>query len=112
MGTIKIKSGTSLVVQWLRLPFTVQGVLVRSLVGEAKSPHASWPKNQNMKQCYNKLNKILLKKGLNQRVGYRLCSSLRSLKLFGFLWPHHAACGILVPQPGIEPVPPVVKAES
>ena len=23
-----------------------------------------------------------------------------------FFWPHHAACGILVPQPGIEPRPP------
>ena len=25
-------------------------------------------------------------------------------------WPHHAARGILVPQPGIEPVPPAVEA--
>ena len=23
-------------------------------------------------------------------------------------WLHHVACGILVPQPGMEPVPPVV----
>ena len=27
-------------------------------------------------------------------------------------WPHCAACGILVPQPGIEPVPPAVEAWS
>ena len=32
---------------------------------------------------------------------------------FGLLvWPHCAACGILVPQPGIEPVPPAVEAQS
>ena len=29
-----------------------------------------------------------------------------------FLWPRHAACGILVPQPGIEPGPLAVKAQS
>ena len=34
----------SLVVQWLRLCFPVQGVQVPSLVGE---PHALEPKNQN-----------------------------------------------------------------
>ena len=27
-------------------------------------------------------------------------------------WPCHAACGILVPQPGIEPTPPAVEAWS
>ena len=27
-------------------------------------------------------------------------------------WPHGAACRILVPQPGIEPVPPAVEARS
>ena len=33
--------------------------------------------------------------------------------LFYFLiWLHHAACGILVPQPGIEPMPSAVKAQS
>ena len=25
-------------------------------------------------------------------------------------WPHYAACGILVPRPGIQPVPPAVEA--
>ena len=29
-----------------------------------------------------------------------------------FVWLHHAACGILVPQPGIEPAPPAVAARS
>ena len=29
-----------------------------------------------------------------------------------FFWPHQMACGILVPQPGIEPVPLAVKARS
>ena len=29
-----------------------------------------------------------------------------------FFWPCHAAYGILVPQPGIEPVPPAVEVRS
>ena len=29
-----------------------------------------------------------------------------------FFWPRHAACGILVPQPGIEPVHPEVEVQS
>ena len=29
-----------------------------------------------------------------------------------FFWPHHAACGILAPRPGIEPGPLAVKAQS
>ena len=29
-----------------------------------------------------------------------------------FFWPHHAACGILVPRPGVEPRPSAVKAQS
>ena len=28
---------------------------------------------------------------------------------FFFFWPHLTACGILVPRPGIEPVPPAVE---
>ena len=31
---------------------------------------------------------------------------------FLFFWPHHEACGILVPQPGIEPGPSTVRAWS
>ena len=33
------------------------------------------------------------------------------VRLFLF-WPHYAACKILVPQPGIEPTPPAVEAQS
>ena len=32
--------------------------------------------------------------------------------LFNFFWPHRVACGILVPQPGIEPAPPALAACS
>ena len=32
--------------------------------------------------------------------------------LFIYLWPRHAACGILVPWPGIKPVPPALEAQS
>ena len=31
---------------------------------------------------------------------------------FFFFWPRRAACGILVPQPGIKPAPPAVEAQS
>ena len=31
-----------------------------------------------------------------------------SVFVFVFVWPHLAACGILVPRPGMEPEPPVV----
>ena len=30
--------------------------------------------------------------------------------IFKKIWPHHAACGILVPQLGVEPTPPALKA--
>ena len=33
-------------------------------------------------------------------------------KLLFFFWPHHVACGILVPQPGIKPVPPALGVQS
>ena len=33
-------------------------------------------------------------------------------KLFFFFWPHHTACGILIPRPGIDPTPPAVEAPS
>ena len=29
-----------------------------------------------------------------------------------FFWPHHRACGILVPQQGIEPMPPAFEGQS
>ena len=32
--------------------------------------------------------------------------------IFFFFWPYHKACGILVPQPGIDPRPSPVKARS
>ena len=31
---------------------------------------------------------------------------------FFFFWPHHGACGVLVPQPGVEPAPSAVRAWS
>ena len=33
------------------------------------------------------------------------------LRLYSFIWPCHAPCGILVPQPGIEPTPPALESE-
>ena len=32
--------------------------------------------------------------------------------IYLFFWPHHVACKILAPQPGIEPVPPALGARS
>ena len=34
------------------------------------------------------------------------------LSLSLFFQPGHAACGVLVPQPGIEPAPPALEAQS
>ena len=39
-------------------------------------------------------------------------SHFLSFFLFFFFWSHHAACWILVPQPGDEPVPPAVEVRS
>ena len=43
---------------------------------------------------------------------YRKMTLLFSLSLFFFFWLSHAACGILVPLPGIKPGPLAVKALS
>ena len=45
----KRRPRTSLVVQWLQFRLPMQGVRVRSLVGELRS-HMPQPKNQNIKQ--------------------------------------------------------------
>ena len=37
--------------------------------------------------------------------------AILSLLIFIF-WPHNAACGILVPSPGMEPTPPVLEVQS
>ena len=44
-SSFKRSSGTSLVVQWLRLPLPMQGVWVQLLVWELRSPRVSGPKN-------------------------------------------------------------------
>ena len=50
--------GTSLVVQWLRLHFTIEGVQVQSLVGELRSHKPLGQKAKTkQKQYYNKFNK-------------------------------------------------------
>ena len=41
-----------------------------------------------------------------------LSLSFLRLKIFSFFSSHYVACGILVPRPGIKPVPPAVEAES
>ena len=35
-----------------------------------------------------------------------------AFKKFIYFWPHCTACGILVPSPGMEPMPPAVEARS
>ena len=34
------------------------------------------------------------------------------LLIYVYFWPHHAACGILVPQPGIKPALPMLGAQN
>ena len=41
-----------------------------------------------------------------------LVTDLYIVGLFGVFWQHRKACGILVPQPGMEPVPPAAEAQS
>ena len=41
-----------------------------------------------------------------------LCTAEFCLLIFFFLGPYHVACGILVPQPGIEPLSPLLGARS
>ena len=68
----KILSGTSLVVQWLRIHLPMQGTWVRSLVGELRShmpwgneahmspllsPHALEPACHNERSCVKKKKK-------------------------------------------------------
>ena len=51
----ELKVGTQglAVVQWVRLHLPTQEEWVgSSLIGELRFPHASWPKNQNMKKKY------------------------------------------------------------
>ena len=41
----------------------------------------------------------------------RLLNTKNPFFFFSF-WPHRAACGILIPGPGIEPTPPAVEARE
>ena len=40
------------------------------------------------------------------------CHRTDFIFIYLFIWPRGVACRILVPQPGTEPVPPAVKAQS
>ena len=81
--------GTSLAVQWLGLCLPMQGVRVRSLVGELRSHMASQPKNQNRKkkQYCNRFNKGF-KNGPHQQwdAWLNTCMDHSLLDLGGF-WP-------------------------
>ena len=66
----KTHIGTSLAVQWLRLPSNAGGTGLIPVWG-AKSSHASWPKNQNIKQKQyrNKFNEDFLKWSISKKKG-------------------------------------------
>ena len=40
------------------------------------------------------------------------CLLIARNSFFVVVWPHHAACGILIPQPVIKTVPPAVETRS
>ena len=63
--------------------------------------HAYWPLAlSSLKKCLLSAFKIIFK-------------PIKLKKIFLiYFWPHHVACGILVPQPGIEPVSPVLELQS
>ena len=56
---------------------------------------------------YKKLRQQILFKDTEMRLAQG--NSAVCLSFFFFFWPCHAACGILVPQPGIKPVTPALK---
>ena len=43
---------------------------------------------------------------------FKLDANILLFVFFGVFWLHHTACGILVPQLGIEPTPPVLEVQS
>ena len=59
MPVLQTRRGTSLAVQWLRLHLPMQGLWVRSLVGELRS-HMTYDekKNKIQKQCCKKKNSV------------------------------------------------------
>ena len=48
---------------------------------------------------------------MGNRPDFYFFLSFKKLLIF-ISWPCHVACGILVPQPGIEPMPPEVEGQS
>ena len=59
---------------------------------------------------YKKLNQQIHFKDTEMRLAQG--NSAVGLSFFFFFWPCHAACGILVPPPGIETLPPILEARS
>lgn len=62
-----------------------------------KRSHQSIERNANNIKCYREKRSKFL--SCSKSVAFRVPSF--------FFWPHRAACGILVPQPGLEPGPSV-----
>ena len=62
--------------------------------------------------------KLLPKQGLSSMIlllgnfGELFKKNYHEFSFFFFFWPHHMACGILVPRPGIELVTSAVRAQS
>ena len=66
-----------------------------------------------MMNVYNVHLDILLKTALQF---WATCTELGYCVFLGFgflhFWPHHEACGILVPGPGVETVPSTVETQT
>ena len=79
-------TGSSLVVQWLKTSLSIAGGAGLISGRGAKIPHASWPKNQNIKQkqyC-NKFNKDF-KNGPHQKNKQTKKTSLKNWKAWTLL---------------------------
>ena len=79
--------------------------------------HATWHRTDCERLASEKLTTPLLEMFSHFRAGHDVSPiSLTLFSFFGkfylFIWPHWAACGILVSQPGIEPEPPALEAWS
>ena len=65
-----------------------------------------------MPKAYHTLNNISLSTSQMLRV-LRFGKNIQIIRIKDlFFWLCHVACGMLVPQPGIEPTPPAVEAQS
>ena len=94
-----------------------EAVGLRNIKGAVQLEHTS--DRQELERAAASSCKILKTRSCTTRCDRKSCNLTYIFMGFrGFfllvclLWMYHAACGILVPQPGIKPMPPVLEVQS